>query len=927
MKSAPEATIMYGGNASFVEALYEDYLSDPQSVAPEWRAYFEGLGGPRPVAETAHSGVQRAFAELARLPRGLRSAPTGEAPVNRGFSALINAYRAQGHLAARFEPLGLRPQPPVPELDHTYWGLTDADLNETVTDGRYSGTLRQVLEDLRSTYCGSIGFEYAYLPREEREWLQARIEANLGRGRYTAEQKKRFYNKVAAAEGLEKYLHQKYVGQKRFSLEGSETFIPYLDYTITRAGEQGVKEVVIGMAHRGRLNVLINIFGKKTSDLFDEFEGKKVFGPEVAGDVKYHLGFSSDVETPGGSVHLALAFNPSHLEIVGPVVEGSVRARQDRRGDTSRDTVLPIVVHGDAAVAGQGVVAETLNLSQLRGYATGGTVHVVINNQVGFTTSDPRDARSSRYSTDVAKMIDAPVFHVNSDDVEATMFAAELALDYRMTFKKDVFVDVVSFRRHGHNESDEPRFTQPMMYRKVDAHPGTRALYAKQLEAEGVLAPGEQESIASDYRDRLDRGEAVGDAVASDHRASYAVKWSTYLGQHWTAPYESHVPLERLKALGARLTDIPAEFKLHRGVERVIKSRREMIEGTQPIDWGFAENLAYATLLTSGFRVRISGQDSGRGTFSHRQAVLHNQATEDLPEGELYIPLNHIADDQAEFEVIDSALSEEAVLAFEYGYTSAEPGALVIWEAQYGDFANGAQAVIDQFISAGETKWQKLSGLTMLLPHGYEGQGPEHSSARLERYMQLCAEQNIQVVVPSTPAQMYHMLRRQALRPYRKPLVVMSPKSMLRNKASFSTLEELAQGTFQPVIGDVQADPARVNRVVLCSGKLYWELVEAREKAGLDNVAIVRIEQLYPFAYEEVKAELIKYPGAQVIWTQEEPANQGAWLLIREDIEGCLQQGQVLSYSSRPRSASPAVGYAAKHLEQQKALIDKALGL
>lgn len=933
------STIMYGGNASFMEALYEDYLHDPYSVDQEWRGYFDqlrtlGVGGDIP-----HSPIQHAFLEMAQNKRGITLMAAGEksvskapskAPETYGISALIGAYRLMGHLRANINPLKLRPTEQVPELELNYYGLSSEKLEIQITDGGFEGTLAQVLEQVRSTYCGSIGFEYAYLPRLEREWLQDRIERGLGRANYTPEQKKRFLSKLTAAEGLERHLHITYVGQKRFSLEGSETLISVLDTLILHAGQQGVKELVIGMAHRGRLNVLVNTFGKKPGDLFKEFEGKKVYNPDISGDVKYHMGFSSDVQTEGGPVHLALAFNPSHLEIVNPVVEGSVRARQDRRGALGRREVLPVVIHGDAAVVGQGVVAETLNLSKLRGFGTGGTVHIVVNNQVGFTISDPRDTRSSRYCTDIAKFIDAPVFHVNGDDPEACAFATQLALEYRATWGKDVFVDVIAYRKHGHNEGDEPLMTQPMMYRQIKAHPGSRALYAAKLEAEGTLVKGEAEAMVASYGAALLKGDAVTEALDSNFKAENAANWKPFLGKKWTEPSDTAVSLERLREVGQVLTRIPEGFMMQRAVEREIAARAEMMLGNVPFNWGMAENLAYGTLVTEGHRVRISGQDSGRGTFVHRHAVWHDQASEDVPEGETYCPLEHLSEGQAPFEVIDSTLSEEAVLAFEYGYTSTEPDALVVWEAQFGDFANGAQAVIDQFISAGESKWQRLSGVVMMLPHGYEGQGPEHSSARLERFLQLCAEDNMQVVVPSTPAQMFHMLRRQVVREYRAPLIIMSPKSMLRNKMIVSSLEDLTEGRFQLVIPDTAlasgVDP-KIDRVVVCSGKVYWELLEAREKAALKNVALVRLEQLYPFPSADLTAALAAYPNAKVVWTQEEPHNQGAWFTIRDNLEGCLAVGQRLCTSSRPASAAPAVGYNAKHVQQQLAVLNGALGL
>ncbi|MBB5235747.1 2-oxoglutarate dehydrogenase E1 component [Deinococcus budaensis] len=920
-------TIMSGANAAFIEGLYEAYLSDPQSVDPEWRQYFDEVrAGAR---ETAHSAVQQAFYELGTQKRGgvTLPAPQGVSGAQQAAGALITAYRVYGHISARTNPLKMRGLPVVPELTPGYYGLSEADLNEPVHDGVFSGPLRDVIGQLQETYCGAIGFEFNYLPATERAWFQERIEAGRGRGQYSPEERRRLMTKLNAAEGLERYLHVKYVGQKRFSLEGSESFIPLLDRLIQQAGKYGVKETVIGMAHRGRLNVLVNIFGKKPSDLFAEFEGKKKISddPDVAGDVKYHMGYSSDVRTPGGPMHLALAFNPSHLEIVSPVVHGSVRARQDRRGDRERQQVLPVTIHGDAAVSGQGVVMETLNLSRLRGFTTGGAVRIVINNQIGFTISDPRDTRSSRYCTDVAKIANAPVLHVNGDDPEAVAYCGDLALEYRQTFGKDVFIDLISFRRHGHNEADDPTMTQPIMYREIKAHPGTRALYAQALEAAGVLTAGEGDQLVERYRDQLDAGDAVVEEMENLEQSALAADWKGYLQTRWTDDTATAVPQEQLTALGLKLSEIPEGFQPHRGVGRVLEARKAMARGEQPLDWGMGEMLAYATLLAGGYHVRLDGQDSGRGTFVHRHAVLHDQNAQD-PMNEEYLSLAHLTPDQGRVEVIDSTLSEEAVLAFEYGYSTSEPRALVAWEAQFGDFANGAQAVIDQFLSAGESKWQRLSGLTMLLPHGYEGAGPEHSSARLERYLQLCAQKNMQVVVPSSAAQIFHLLRRQVLRPYRKPLIVMTPKSLLRNKLAMSPLSELAQGRFQEVIGDETVQQAR--RVVVSSGKLHWELTEARDadKEGYAGTALVRLEQLYPFPAEALKAELARHPGAEVVWAQEEPQNQGAWLMIRDDLERVLEGGQRLTLASRPRAASTAAGYASVHAQEQARVIAAALG-
>ncbi|WP_189011007.1 2-oxoglutarate dehydrogenase E1 component [Deinococcus malanensis] len=921
-------TIMSGGNAAFIEGLYEAYLQDPQSVDAQWRTYFDELrGGAR---ETAHSAVQQAFYNLGTQRRGaaVAPAPQGVSGAAQAAGALITAYRVYGHISAHTNPLKMRGLPVVPELTPEYYGLSQADLNETVHDGVFNAPLRDVIAQLQDTYCGAIGFEYNYLPATERAWFQERVEANRGRPNYSPEERRRILVKLNAAEGLELYLKNRYPGVKRFGLEGGEAFIPLMDRIIQEAGRLGVKETVVGMAHRGRLNTLVNIFGKPSGALFDEFEGKKKLSddPDVAGDVKYHMGYSSDVRTPGGPMHMALAFNPSHLEIVSPVVHGSVRARQDRRYDTERRQVLPITIHGDAAVSGQGVVMETLNLSRLRGFATGGAIRIVINNQVGFTISDPRDTRSSRYCTDVAKIGNAPVLHVNGDDPEAVAFCGDLALAYRQEFGKDIFIDLICFRRNGHNEGDEPRMTQPIMYREIDKHPGTRALYAAQLEREGLLKPGEGEELVLRFRDQLDRGETVVEEMENLEQSALKVDWDMYDNVKWDDEVSTAVPREKLQELGLKLTQVPEGFKVHRTIERtVLKPREAMARGEQPLDWGMGEMLAYATLLDEGFGVRLVGQDSGRGTFVHRHAVLHDQNAQD-PMNEEYMALAHLREGQGRVEVIDSTLSEEAVMAFEYGYSTSEPKALVAWEAQFGDFANGAQAVIDQFLAAGESKWQRLSGLTLLLPHGYEGAGPEHSSARLERYLQLCAQKNMQVVVPSSTAQIFHLLRRQVLRPYRKPLIVMTPKNLLRNKRAMSPLTELAEGRFHEVIGD--AEVVRARRVVISSGKLHWDLVEARDAdaEGYAGTALIRLEQLYPFPGQQLRAELAKHPGAQVIWAQEEPENQGAWLMIWEDLEKSLQEGQKLGWATRPRSASTAAGYTSVHLKEQAAVISAALG-
>ena len=924
---------LFGSNAPFIEALYERYLEDPEGVPPEWRSYFDSLqAGAAAGRDVSHARVIESFIEIGRRRPAAASAAVPELERKQSkVLQLINAHRFLGLRHASIDPLNRLEKPYLPELDPAYYGFTEADMDTRFDTGSLVGfdqaPLRDILKVLRETYCGSIGFEYMYInDTQQKRWIQARIEAARGRPNYQPEFRQFILDRLTAAEGLEKYLHTRYVGQKRFSLEGGESLIPLLHHLLQQAGAKGVKETVIGMAHRGRLNVLVNILGKMPKDLFAEFEGK-VDPSVLSGDVKYHMGFSSDISTPGGPMHLTLAFNPSHLEIVNPVVEGSVRARQHRRKDKQGKQVLPVLIHGDAAFAGQGVVMETLNLSQTRGYGTGGTVHVVVNNQIGFTTSDLRDARSTLYCTDVAKMVECPIFHVNADDPEAVLFVTELALDFRYEFGKDVVIDLVCYRRLGHNEQDEPMVTQPLMYKKVNQHPGTRQLYAERLAAEGVIAPDDPDALVKTFREAMDRGYHTNTTILSNYKPPTPVNWSAFQNTKWNDPIDTGVPLERLRLLAERLTTVPTGFKLHPRVQKIIEDRRQMADGKLPLDWGMAESLAYASLLDDGYPVRISGQDAGRGTFFHRHAVLHDQNREKWDQGN-YIPLQHIREGQPDFLVIDSTLSEEAVLGFEYGYATAEPNELVVWEAQFGDFANGAQVVIDQFIAAGEAKWGRMCSLVMMLPHGYEGQGPEHSSARLERYLQLCAEYNIQVCVPATPAQMFHMLRRQMVRPYRKPLVIMTPKSMLRHKESVSTLDELAAGTsFKPVNGetDPEIDDGKVRRVIFCSGRVYYDLIAARREKGIKDMAIARIAQLYPFPHDDLKAEMKRYPKAkEVIWCQEEPGNQGAWHRIQHYIERHLRGGQKLSYALRPSAASPAVGYLKLHVAQQKALVDAA---
>ncbi len=942
MKAFQSNAYLFGANAPYLEELYESYLNNPGSVPEAWRQYFDNMqmvpasDGSVQSRDIAHAPIVQSFAERSRegtLRPRLMGGDASSARKQVFVQQLVAAYRFLGNRWADLDPLKRQERQPIPELEPAFYDFTEGDHANIYSAantyfGFDSAPLREIVRALRETYCGSIGAEFMHMtdPAQKR-WIQERLESTRAVPGFSAEKKKRILERLTASEGLERYLHTRYVGQKRFSLEGGESFIAAMDELIQRSGESGIEEIVIGMAHRGRLNVLVNVLGKMPGDLFAEFEGQHA-DDLPSGDVKYHNGFSSDLTTPGGPVHVSLAFNPSHLEIVNPVVAGSAKARMVRRGDRNGDQVLPIVVHGDAAFAGQGVVMETLNLAQTRGYGTRGTVHIVINNQIGFTTSDPRDSRSTIYCTDVAKMIEAPVLHVNGDDPEAVVFAAQLALDFRQQFRKDVVVDIVCFRKLGHNEQDTPSVTQPMMYKKIALHPGTRKLYADKLLAQGVIQADTAEQMSSDFRKAMDEGKHTFDPVITNFTSKFAVDWLPFLNRKWTDSADTALPLAELKRLGERITTIPQGFKLHPLVEKVVADRRAMANGTHPLDWGMGEHLAFASLVAAGFGVRVSGQDSGRGTFTHRHAVLHDQNREKWDQG-AYIPLQFVGDKQGQFIVIDSVLSEEAVLGFEYGYATAEPNTLVIWEAQFGDFVNGAQVVIDQFISSGETKWGRACGLTLMLPHGYEGQGPEHSSARIERFLQLCAEHNMQVCQPTTPAQIFHVLRRQMVRMFRKPLVLFTPKSLLRNKEAVSSLDDLAKGEFKTVIGetDPSIDLKKVKRVVVCTGKVYYDLLAGRRERKLEDVAILRVEQLYPFPHKAFETEMRKMAAAtQVVWCQDEPQNQGAWFYVQHHVGEALKDGQVLSYAGRPPSASPAVGYYDKHYAQQKELIAAALG-
>jgi len=924
-----------GGNAAYIEELYETYLHEPNSVPEEWSSFFDSL--PRTngsvTPDISHATIIQHFELLGR-----RQARPTPAPGSGGIHLeherkqvkvvqLISSYRFRGHQKANLDPLGIMQREDVPDLNLHFHGLTQADLDTTFQTsplymGKPEATLREIVETLEETYCGHLGPEFMHITSfAEKQWLAQRFESVRSKPTYGDEARIDVLSRLTAAEGLEKHLDSKYPGTKRFGLEGGESLIPLLDCLVRRSGEYGCKEIVMAMAHRGRLNVLVNILGKNPAELFEEFEGKRLVN--TSGDVKYHQGFSSNVMTPGGEVHMALGFNPSHLEISCPVVIGSGRARQDRRDDASGEKVVPILMHGDAAFAGQGVVMETFQLSQTRAYKTGGTIHIVINNQVGFTTNRQDDARSTEYCTDIAKMVQAPILHVNGDNPDAVMFAAMLAMDYRYEFGKDVVIDLVCYRRRGHNETDEPSATQPLMYDVIRKHSTTRTLYAQKLVAEGVLEQDRANEMANDYRASLDNGDFVVHNLVREPDTSLFVDWNPYLDHDWRTPAHTGIDLKTLQDVASKITVIPDGIQVQRQVAKIYDDRRKMAGGALPLNWGMAELLAYGTLLQEGFPIRITGQDVRRGTFSHRHAVVFNQK-----DGEAYLPMTKLYEGQPRFDIYDSVLSEEAVLAFEYGYATTAPKGLIIWEAQFGDFANGAQVVIDQFIASGEHKWARLSGLTMMLPHGFEGQGPEHSSARLERFLQLCAEHNMQVVIPTTPAQIFHLLRRQAIRPMRRPLVIMSPKWILRHKLATSSLEELANGEFHNVIDD-SIDPAVARRVVLCSGKVYYHLLEERMERGIEDIALIRLEQLYPFPDAELEEVLRPYSNIEdIIWCQEEPMNQGAWYSSQHHMRHVIQRLKPelhLSFVGRESSAAPASGYMSVHLEEQKQFIDQAL--
>ncbi len=975
-------SFLQGANASYIEEMQAQYERNPGSVSDEWRLFFASLqeeqqrnsgaqgdyDGPswaRPLEQVDQAGDRELLAALTgdygateQRIRGQIEARAAAGGIDLGPIAslratqdsiralmLIRAYRAMGHLIADLDPLGLAERKKGRELRPDFYGFTEADLDRPIFIDKVLGletaTIREILKILRRTYCRHIGVEFMHITNPaQKSWIQERIEGRDKDIAFTPEGKRAILNKLIEAEVFEKFADVKYTGTKRFGLDGGESMVPALEQIIKRGGQLGIKEIVIGMAHRGRLNVLGNVMAKPYRAIFNEFKGGS-FKPddvEGSGDVKYHLGASSDRAFDNNTVHLSLTANPSHLEIVDPVVLGKVRAKQDQHGckPGERTTVLPLLIHGDAAFAGQGVVAECFGLSGLRGHRTGGSIHFIINNQIGFTTN-PRFSRSSPYCSDVAKMVEAPIFHVNGDDPESVVHVAKIATEFRMKFQKPVVIDMFCYRRFGHNESDEPAFTQPLMYRAIRSHPGVVELYSKRLAEQGVVSEAEVEGMKATFRAHLDSEMAAADGYRPNKADWFDGRWSKLgVAEGDERRGTTGVPVETLKELGRRITTIPNDFRAHRTIERLLQRRREMVESGTGIDWAMAEHLAFGTLLTERYAVRLSGQDSERGTFSQRHSVLTDQETE-----RHYTPLKHVAPDQGRFEVINSMLSEEAVLAFEYGYTLAEPDTLVMWEAQFGDFANGAQVVFDQFISSAERKWLRASGLVCLLPHGYEGQGPEHSSARLERYLQLSAEDNWQVANCTTPANYFHILRRQLHRNFRKPLILMTPKSLLRHKRVVSDLADMGPGTtFHRVLwDDAQArkgekielvKDAEIRRVVLCTGKVYYDLYEAREAAGINDIYLMRVEQLYPFPGKALVGELSRFPKAEVVWCQEEPMNMGAWNYIEPNIEWVLQHTPITNtrarYAGRKPSAATATGQASKHNQEQKALVEQALG-
>ena len=989
-----ETSFLYGSNAAFIEGLHDKWAADPSSVSAEWRGFFDQLrdtaatvqassaagswGRSRVSEPTEETGVfdgrwpapkpdprARPAAAAAASPAAASPAPSGASAAEVRAAAhdsirvlmLIRSYRVRGHLQATLDPLGIEAATNNPELTPEFYGFTEADMDRPIyldgVLGLDTGTIREVMAVLKRTYCGNIGIQFMHIAEpEEKSWLQQRFEGPdaFEKNGFTKEGKIAILNKLIEAEGFERFLHKRFPGTKRFGLDGAEAMVPAMEQMIKRGGALGVDDMVFGMAHRGRLNMLAAVMGKPYRAIFHEFQGGSTVPSDIegSGDVKYHMGASSDREFDGNHVHLSLTANPSHLEIVNPVVLGKARAKQafdireankglpESQWALDRSKVMPVLIHGDAAFAGQGVVAECFALMGLKGYRTGGTMHFVINNQIGFTTS-PRNSRSTPYPSDVALMVQAPIFHVNGDDPEAVVFAAKVATEYRQKFKKDVVVDMFCYRRFGHNEGDDPTFTQPIMYAKIRSLPSTREIYSKRLVEEGVITQAEVDAELARFEAYLDAQFEAGKTFKADKADWLDGQWKGVgLPDGEERRGETAVPEAKLKDLGHRLTTIPNQVDIHKTLKRVIEARREMIDTGQNIDWATAESLAFGSLVSEGFPVRLSGQDSMRGTFSQRHSGIVDQTTEDR-----YVPLNNLGGDQAHFEVIDSALSEEAVLGFEYGYALSDPNTMVMWEAQFGDFVNGAQVVIDQFISSGERKWLRMCGLTMLLPHGYEGQGPEHSSARLERFLQQCAEDNMQVANCTTPANYFHILRRQMHRPFRKPLIIMTPKSLLRHKKAVSTLKDMAEGSsFHRVLhDDAQTRPdvsgitikgdKDIRRVILCSGKVYYDLLDAREKKGVNDVYILRLEQFYPWPIKSVSAELARFPNAELVWCQEEPKNMGGWTFVDPWLELTLEKMSLKAkrarYVGRPASASTAAGLMTRHLQELEKFTSEAL--
>ena len=917
------------GHAAYLETLYEIYLTTPENLSKEWSDFFSNL--PSEQDRNGEISHQRVINEFKNLSRGAVSVKEEIDERQGKVIRLIQSYRNRGHQEATLDPLDMMDRNPIEDLKIEFHGLSEADLDtefytDTFNSGSKKSSLKNILDDLRRIYCGNIGIEYNYIMNSnERRWFQKKFESKIESYSFSKDEKLHIYERLNSAEGLAKYLAAKYPGMKRFGIDGSEALVPLVDAVIQNCGSLGANQICFGMAHRGRLNLLVNVLGKFPADLFSAFDESGELEGANTGDVKYHLGFSSNINTPGGEVHVSLNNNPSHLEIVDPVVLGSVRARQDRLDDNDRKKVVPVLLHGDASFSGQGVVMESLQMSQTRGFNVGGAIHIIVNNQIGFTTSNKNDARSTDYSTDVAKMIQAPVIHVNGDDPEMVIKAVKIACKYREKFHKDVVIDLFCYRRRGHNEADDPSATQPSMYKKIAKHPSVLNQYQEKLMSEGFITKESALNIKNNYRESLEAGKTVAKSLSDHSNNSLWFDWTDYMDVLWWTKVDTSYNAKKFTSLGRKVCEVPDSFQLGNQALKIFNDRKKMTDGSLDINWGYAESMAYASLLQEGYPIRITGQDVRRGTFSHRHACVF-----DKDSGEGFIPLSKIArENNTRFDIYDSLLSEEAVLAFEYGYSATWPTGLTIWEAQFGDFVNGAQVVIDQFIVSAQHKWERLSGLVMLLPHGYEGQGPEHSSARIERFLQLCASENIQVCIPSSPSQIFHLLRRQAIRKMRTPLVVISPKSLLRNPKATSSLKDLTKGSFKCVIDDEVKNKPSITKVVLCSGKVFYDLKDRQNSEQKDNIAIVRIEQLYPFPYDDLEEVLMKYNNVKdIVWCQEEPQNQGAWFSHRHRLQRVLDRlgkDKEITLVSRPPAAAPAVGMMKLHLEQQSNLVTEAL--